>query len=103
MSWVWRGATLDSTEITPLPPRERRGTIWSSLPEYKSTLPSDRLIRVAMAEKLPLASFTTHNIIHVPAQGRNSLRLNGDACPARYIIEDNGNLYSVRNSRKMGP
>ena len=58
MSWVWRGATLDSTEITPLPPRERRGTIWSSLPEYKSTLPSDRLIRVAMAEKLPLASLT---------------------------------------------
>ena len=33
MSWVYCGATLDSTLITPLPPRASSGTIWSSLPE----------------------------------------------------------------------
>ena len=30
---VCLGATFDSTEITPFPPIERIGTIWSSLPE----------------------------------------------------------------------
>jgi 4-hydroxy-tetrahydrodipicolinate synthase len=30
---VSAGSRLDSTEITPLPPRDRMGTIWSSLPE----------------------------------------------------------------------
>ncbi len=33
MSWVYCGATLESTLITPLPPSASRGTIWSSLPE----------------------------------------------------------------------
>ena len=33
MSWVWRGAMLERTEITPSPPRERIGTTWSSLPQ----------------------------------------------------------------------
>ena len=33
ISEVSLGRRLESTEITPLPPRERMGTIWSSLPE----------------------------------------------------------------------
>ena len=33
MSWVSFGTTFERTLITPLPPRERMGTIWSSLPE----------------------------------------------------------------------
>ena len=33
IAWVSLGATLESTEITPMPPREQIGTIWSSLPE----------------------------------------------------------------------
>ena len=32
MSWVFLGATLDSTEITPFAPSASIGTIWSSLP-----------------------------------------------------------------------
>ena len=52
-------ATLDRTEITPLPPIARSGTIWSSrCPEYRSTHPFARCMISAIAEKLPLASFT---------------------------------------------
>ena len=33
LSEVSAGKMLESTEITPLPPRDSTGTIWSSLPE----------------------------------------------------------------------
>ena len=36
MSCVSFGAMFDNTEITPKPPKERIGKIWSSLPEYTS-------------------------------------------------------------------
>ena len=33
ISWVWAGATFANTEITPMPPKDMIGTIWSSFPE----------------------------------------------------------------------
>ena len=56
ISWVCFGATLDSTEITPIPPSDMIGTIWSSLPEYRSTLSPARDISLAICPILPLAS-----------------------------------------------
>ena len=37
------GYILDNTEITPSPPKERVGTIWSSQPEYIASSSLQRL------------------------------------------------------------
>jgi hypothetical protein len=48
---------FESTDITPIPPNESIGTIWSSFPEYifKSSL--QRFAISAICEMFPLASF----------------------------------------------
>ena len=50
------GAILDSTEITPSPPKDKIGTIWSSFPEYMCKFSRHSALISAIWDKLPLAS-----------------------------------------------
>ena len=50
------GATFDKTEITPFPPNESIGKIWSSLPEYIAKSSPQRCAILAICEILILAS-----------------------------------------------
>ena len=49
--------TLESTDITPFPPKDKIGTIWSSFPEYIVRLSPHKLAIFATCDMLPLASF----------------------------------------------
>ena len=51
------GSIFDKTEITPRPPKDKIGIIWSSFPEYifKLSLQSDAIL--ATCDILPDASF----------------------------------------------
>ena len=53
---VYSGKIFDNTDITPIPPSDIIGTIWSSFPEYicKLFLQSDAIS--ATCEIFPLAS-----------------------------------------------
>ena len=57
------GKILDKTEITPLPPIDINGTIWSSFPQYKSSLPFTRLIVSTALEISPFASFIAQTFL----------------------------------------
>lgn len=50
------GTTFDNTEITPIPPRDRIGTIWSSFPEYTCRFSRQSALISAICDKFPLAS-----------------------------------------------
>ena len=57
ISWVYCGLIFDKTEITPKPPNDNIGNIWSSLPEYIFKLSPHRCAISATCDKFPLASF----------------------------------------------
>lgn len=57
ISCVNFGAMFDKTDITPMPPRERIGTIWSSLPEYTCKFSRQSALISAIWDRFPLASF----------------------------------------------
>lgn len=48
---------FDKTEITPIPPKDKIGTIWSSFPEYIFKFSLHREAILAICEILPDASF----------------------------------------------
>ena len=47
---------FDSTEITPKPPSDRIGTIWSSFPEYTCRFSLHSAFISAICDRFPLAS-----------------------------------------------
>ena len=55
--WTTSGTIFERTEITPNPPNERIGKIWSSFPEYICKLSLQSAAISATWDKLPLASF----------------------------------------------
>ena len=57
ISWVSLGNTLAKTDITPLPPRDSIGTIWSSFPLYIAKSSPHNLDISATWLISPLASF----------------------------------------------
>ncbi len=54
---MYLGAIFDNTDITPRPPRDKIGTIWSSFPEYMCKFSRQSALISAICERFPLASF----------------------------------------------
>lgn len=59
---VYSGNILDRTEITPAPPRESTGSIWSSFPEYIAISSPHKLEICATCEIFPRSFFYCNNI-----------------------------------------